>query len=66
MQINKFKLIRILSNGSIYFIYKTYDNLEKYKFSEKDTLNFIFNIKKYNSKLSEENFSKFKDKYFTT
>jgi hypothetical protein len=66
MQINKFKLIRILSNGSIYFIYKTYDNLEKYKFTEKDNLNFIFNLKKNNSKLIEKNFSKFKGKYFIT
>lgn len=66
MQINKFKSIKILSNGSIYFIYNNkHDNLEKYKFTDKDNLNFIFNIKKNNSNLSEKNFSKFKNKYFT-
>lgn len=64
MQINKFKLVRILSNGSIYFTYKTYDNLDRSQFSEKDNLNFIFNIKKDNNKLKEKDFSRFKDKYF--
>lgn len=64
MHINKFKLVRILSNGSIYFTYKTCDNLERSKFSEKDNLNFIFNIKEDNKKLKEKDFGRFKDKYF--
>lgn len=60
----KVKNIQILSNGSISISYKTTNNNSKlFSFLEKDNHNFYLNIKKKNTTVDVETFSKYKNKY---
>lgn len=61
----KFKTIKVFSNGSINFTYKIVKNSSNnYLFSEKDLKNSFYNKKKHNTILiNKENFLNYKNKY---
>lgn len=65
-KIHKMKNVIILSNGSISFSYKTPTNFKAPNFLEKDNKNYSLNMKNNNSKISNENFPNYKNKYFKT
>ena len=63
-KINKLKSIYVLSNGSTHFVYKTFNNLKKYVFFEKDYINLSFNIKHLNNlNFIDKQSTSYKNKY---
>jgi hypothetical protein len=65
MCIPKLKIIKILSNGSLDFCYKTCNNFKLINILEKDSKNFHFNLKlSKNTLITQKKNSEYKNKYF--
>lgn len=65
MSIPKVKIVKVLSNGSLNFCYKTSNNFKLFDISEKDCKNFHFHLKMSNTnQVNQKKNSKYKNKYF--